>query len=697
MKRFAFRAAADLYKSRRHPRLLFGPTDLPKLRRQCRTGDGKIILDGLRPEIQTMIDLASGAGNLTEALSKRDARTTDYREHAFMVGLLGELDQSPALIELAKKILIASAADNHVDPMGYDLLQPYLTVAERRLVAGVMVKDIRDRLAESERYYYAGAAHNLTINRTFGAIWSLLAILGEPGVPAMKDEIAEVLRRYEATLYTSVHDDGYPEEDIGYGTSVYGSTLLMGEGLRRAGFFDPYTAYPGVKKFGQAMLHFVQPWGEAVTNTGDHGSTFYLREFSLPRVAAETKDPTVLWLASTLEDAYLNFSPDPKDPKIPRRSVRIRNGTFIVQLSIFALLTLDDIKEPLHPAKAKPAIPTEYIDPQRGILTFRNSWKDDATFITFDAAHRSPAGPGHWHASAGHFNISALGEMFAIDTGRYNMEQDQHSVVIVNGKSGRSTEGEWTSVRHHGQLLDYAPDKFCDVAAADNSMLSDCYWSRRWIGLVKGDAPYVWTVDDVNKKDDWNEFWWQLQTSPENIITTREDGATITGWKHGNKLDVKLFVPPPTEFPKPHTLSFAQDIKSTSSYKYVPNAAEQAAEFVHPARLAHGPCFVRPRLLGKIAGYNGRIMSVMTPYEKGGPTPRVRKLESVPSSFAAQIDIGRYRDTVIFSFEHDLLEADDVIARGKWVVVRRDKKSGRVLAHTLGHGRSLSVGGKKIV
>ena len=125
--------------------------------------------------------------------------------------------------------------------------------------------------------YYANAAHNLTFGYALGGLWALLAIRGDAGVPKLAAEEAELVRRYEATLYTIVHPDGYPEEDIGYGTSVYGGQLLLGEALRRAGLFDPWQ-YDGVRNFGQAMLHFVQPWGEAVSNTGDHGSTFAGRE-----------------------------------------------------------------------------------------------------------------------------------------------------------------------------------------------------------------------------------------------------------------------------------------------------------------------------------------------------------------------------------------------------------------------------------
>jgi len=693
MTLYRFNAARHLYEAGIHPRVLFGPEDLPKLRRQTASGPGKKILDALRPGVQKAVDEALSARNLVALQRSKDGRATSARQNAFMPAFIGLLDEDDRAIEAARRLLIASAEDGRIDPTGYDLLQPYLSPAQRRLVTRTMAADIRKRIEGRRMSYYANAAHNLTFGFALAGLWSLLAIQGDPGAGRLENERRELLRRYKATLHTIVNPDGYPEEDIGYGTSVFCSQLRLGEALRRAGLYDPYTQCPRVKNFGRAMLHFVQPWGEAVSNTGDHGSTFAGREFALPRLATETKDPTLLWLAGTLEDAYLNFQP--KLAELTRPTTVTVRRNFIVQLTPFALLVLDDHAKPVHPKRAK--VPTQFRDRRRGIVSLRSGWNKDDTFVVFDGSHRSPAGPGHWHDSAGHFSISALGEMFAIDTGRYNIEQSQHNVVLVDGKSGRSTKGEWRGSRHHGQLLDYAPDGLCDVVAADNSHQSDCYWSRRWLGLVKGGgANYVWTVEDTNKDDSWHEFWWQIQTCPENTITTRPTGATITGWRYGNHLDVRILLPPASEFTKPHTVTFTQDVNSTSSYRYVRNAEASAAAYDHPARMAHGPCFVRPRLIAKVAGLNGRFMSVLTPRLKGQPPAKVKQLNAAPSSFAAQVDIGPYRDVILFAYEHEQLEAGDVTGQGHWAVVRRLRASGRVIGWTLGHGTELRVAGRRL-
>jgi hypothetical protein len=271
-------------------------------------------------------------------------------------------------------------------------------------------------------------------------------------------------------------------------------------------------------------------------------------------------------------------------------------------------------------------------------------------------------------------------------------------VVLVDGKSGRSTDGEWNFARHHGLLTHCVPGEFVDFAAADSSHQHNCYWARRYIGLVKGrGAPaYVWTVEDVNKADDWAEFWWQLHTSPENTINTSTESATIKGWRHGNLLQVHFVLPDPTTYPRAHVLALEQDVVTPSSYKYIPNPEERAGQYRRHSDMLHGPVFLRPRLLAKVSGYNGRFMSLMVPRRKGDRPARVERIPSLDNSLAVRITHGGVEDILIFAYEHDLLEAADVRGRGRWCVVRRERASGRIVDHALADGTGLVVAGRKL-
>ena len=112
--------------------------------------------------------------------------------------------------------------------------------------------------------------------------------------------------------------------------------------------------------------------------------------------------------------------------------------------------------------------------------------------------------------------------------------------------------------------------------------------------------------------------------------------------------------------------------------------------------MLHHSVFVRPRLVARVKGYNGRFLSLLIPRRKGAPVARVKRLASLDNSLAVQIQFENVEDTLIWAYEHSLLEAGDIKARGQWCVVRRSRKTRRMLEHALGDGTSLRVGDKEV-
>ena len=471
--------------------------------------------------------------------------------------------------------------------LSYDLLHAHLDERAHSVYTKAAQAAVRKSLEATPRFFKSSGA-NTPISMTLSAIPTLLSIAGDPGVRDLNTDLAKLIKCFEASLHTAINTDGYPEEDSGYGTAVASWLALLAEMLRRAGLFDAYRECPRLVRFGQAMLHFVEPWGEDIANTGDHGDDFGLREFVLARLASETNDPTLLWLLGTLHYHHGKVHPENTLPDF-YLEVPLRKG-FRTHASFRSLLALDEMEGEVHPRKAK--TPTQFRDRDRGIVSFRSGWDENDTFVVFDGSQRSPSAQGHFHDSCGDFLLSAVGEYFAIGTGRYNNEQDCHNVVLIDGKSGRSTNGEWRQSTYHGNLIDYVPGELCDFAAADSSHQHNCYWARRYLGLVKGKGArgYAWTVEDLNKANDWAEYWWQMQTSPENTITTRKSSATIKGWRHGNLLDVHFALPAKHEYPKPHTLTVTQDLAQASSHKYLQRPVEQSGPFPRP----RGACETLP-------------------------------------------------------------------------------------------------------
>ena len=703
---FLFGAAKHLYQKNAHPRIYFGREDLPEIRKNLESGDGKKIASAFRKRVAAEVEnvLAADESELLDAASVMSSPVYRAMSMSFEMGVLGVLDDDENAIEAVRRALRLAPAVEACPPKdqqarhrvgcsaagtlarAYDLVQPQLSVKERvafcRWAYRSGVKATLDALLPG---YHLRAGANIPMNQLLSAVNVLLAIDGEEGVPDLSREWGRALPMFEATLNTVVGPEGYPSEDMGYGTGMTARVAQTAEPLRRAGLLDVYQACPRYLEFGNAILHFVQPWGQNLSTTGDHGDDFGCRVFVLARLAEETKNPALLWLLGTL--------PYREDEIVLRKGVQVED-------SVYSLLVGNQVRQAVHPAKLKPQPATHFRDRVRGLVSFRSGWGKDDTFVVFDGSQRCPAAQGHEHSSCGHFSISAFGEYFGIDTGRYNLEQNCHSVVLVDGKSGRDTGGEWEFVKHAGVLTGFTPGKFVDTASVDSSHQHNCFWARRTLGLVKGKGapPYVWVVDDINKNNDWAEYWWQVHTCPENTIQTHKSHATITGWRHGGQMDVHFALPAPDEYVKPHELvEITQDEVEPSSYKYVgPFSKERSAQFSRPAAQVHYSTFLRPRLLAKIWGLNGRFMSIMLPRGKGAKAAKVKRLKSLPGCLAVRITFEDVEDVLMFAHEHRVLDAADVSARADWCVVRRSRRSGKVLDCALGAGSQLEVSGRRI-
>ncbi|MCX5661601.1 MAG: hypothetical protein NTW19_18140 [Planctomycetota bacterium] len=716
-----FGNARPLYRDNLHPRILCGPADIARLRTQVRRGDGLRLMNALRRKLRPVIERILNSPDLSKDLDFYGTNTwMGFGWTASMsmrdMALLAVIDDDEGAGEAARRCLLDPAKGTACGVgwtgtgiIAFDILHPRLSPEDRRQYVAKLEPIVHEGVTTGGRSFYKSAGGNtLVCGQVVRGVLAALAIQGEPGVADFAPALDRLLKALEASLFCAYNVDGFPEEDIGYGTDVAGGLAWAVEGVRRAGLYDVYDPVAGCphwQRLGRALLHFVQPWGEYFSMTGDHPPCFWNREYCLARIAAQTRDPLVRWVLGAVEFTGKEWADNPhKDFHV---ELPLRKG-FQVPVTGLSLLALDELKPGTHPAKAN--APTAFRDRGRGMVSFRSGWSPDATFVVFDGSQRSPAAQGHFHASCGHFNLTALGEYFGIAPGRYGTEQDQQSLVLVDGKSGRSTNGQWVQTDWHGNLTGYQPGPFCDFASVDSSLQHDCMWARRHLGLVKGKGatPYVWTVEDLNKAHDFREFWWTLNTSPENRIELRHGdvassgatgspgSATITGWRKGNHLDVHFALPAPREYPRPHTLALAQDETTTSSWDYVKDPRGNVPNFVRPAAMVNAIVFLKPRLIAKVAGYNGRFMSLMLPRRKGEVPARVERLESVDCSLALRVTFEKVEDTIIWAYEHHLLEAGDVVARGRWCVVRRSRKTGRVLDHALGEGTRLNVAGKEL-
>ena len=604
------------------------------------------------------------------------------------MAIVGLMDQDERVLKAVKRVLVEApvhGSNNFNDCMAYDLMQPLLTPEERAGFVKWAAARIEASLKHMGTAYLHSAGANIPMTHMLDALAFCLVISNDETAPDLTEQRNTLIRYFEAAIYAAIGPEGYPAEDIGYGTLMTSRLLRIASMLRRAGYYDAYTQCPRIAKFGRAMLHFVQPWGGFLSNTGDHGDDFGGRDLALSHLARINNDPTLIWLLATL--CYPCQEPERRDKNAPWRETELGPGQLSPTTAV-ALITLADAPKPVHPRDAN--VPTAFKDSDRGIVAFRSGWRDNDTYAYFDGSQRPTSAQGHAHDSAGHFTLSAAGEYFAVSPGRYGIEQDQHNTLLVNGKSGQTTDGEWRATWYQGRLTDYRPDPLCDYAAVDASQQANCYWSYRHFGLVKcGDLPgYAWTMDDVNGANDFRSFWWTMYTAPGNTIAINGKSAQVTGMKTGAILDVHFAIPRAEDYPKPHSLALDQDMPWTSSHKYVGRemAVSGAKNYVH-----HGT-YNRPRLVAKVDGYCGRVMALMIPREKSAPAPVVESIPTLMGSLAMRVQRGGFEDTIIFALGHSLLEANGIRGRGRWAVVRRDAKR-KVVAHAIHQADWLEVDG----
>ena len=399
-------------------------------------------------------------------------------------------------------------------------------------------------------------------------------------------------------------------------------------------------------------------------------------------------------------DPWPNNNPRPFWPDLdPRGPVR-RDGWG------FDLLPLLwwDADAPMTPVADSPQSTANY-SPGAEVATFRTGWSRDAVYLNVSGQGRGHASLDHAHADGGHFTLFAHGDYLAIDTGYWNVYEDQHSVVLIDGQGQFNRAGDGNYRKHYaGRLVDFQRHPLLDYVMADLAHPRNCVWADRHLLFVRlgGDDAYVVTLDNINPDHCMHSYQWQLQAHPESEVKlTGDTTATVT--RARARLDVTVVSPPATDFPTaPHEMKLFTDHVYGAYVEGHTGALEGAAgkirEFIYTeeearrekADLTYSNWY-RPRLVAEQSGPIGLILAVISPRRAGAP-PLPGRVAPAKRVFRVEIECGEFTDTLIAAPERSLLEFDDIRGYTELALIRLDQDGKLIDYWTVGHDRLLFPG-----
>lgn len=524
-----------------------------------------------------------------------------------------------------------------------------------------LVRLMREHLIDYSEFKHSlaghGAGRNIPLCRNLQAAMAALAWGRESGHPAWEEVVRKGIDTCRLYLRRGCDEAGFSYEGTGYSHAVFDYIYLYAQLLAQAGAANLFETEPQLRRIPDASVQLLFPDRSHLVNINDLGLAH---------------PPSMFWLLLTAhhyrEPAHLGLWYAYEGPDHPVRAYGQPLYTFLYW----------DAAAPCVPVE-RSAQPLAVCARGTGTAAFRTSWGHDAIFLNVLGGGRGHAAGGHAHADCGHFSIFAHGDYLAIDTGRYNVNEDQHSVVLVDGRNHMEVpEGTWGANSRSGSLPAFQRHAWLDYVKADAAHMKNCLWADRHILFVRlgGDDAYIVILDNLNPDNAAHSFLWQLQANPASRVRlTGERTAAVEG-THA-RLDVFFAIPGPGDYPThPHALSLRTDEKWWAwPYGRTENTA------VFEGTLAT-TSLRRPRLLGELSGLNGVMAAVIVPRRRGAPALAVRQIAS-PRVLRVEIETPLGTDTLVAALDHGYVDLPDMKGLTELALVRRPASGEPALCWTV--------------
>lgn len=533
-----------------------------------------------------------------------------------------------------------------------------------------------------------GSGANIPCCRNINAGIAAMAWGQECGYPDWQTVVwkaAETVRQY---LRHGCDWSGFSYEGTGYGHSMFLYIYLYAQLLKLNGVRDLFAEEPVLGRIPDASQQMLLDDHSFAATANDHGTfePWTMWWLLLTAKYYDRPDHLGLWHAFQGPDHPIRPYGDAW-PWFAGQTGAVPNHTLDEKPdpSLLAAFLWWDADAPVQPIAASP-LPLAQCAEGTGTATFRTSWSPGGVFVALLGAGRSHTCFGHAHLDCGHFDISAYGQYLATDTGRYNFLENQHSVVLIEGRERRrdlQAGAGMASDMIGGRLCDFQRGAFVDYCRADAAQMKDCLWADRHFLFVRtpGADAYIVTVDNFcTGTAEMNSFCWQLQAHPQaRIAITGKRQAVVS--LSDSRLDIaffmrgNLFAPGADE---PFSLS-----QNVQEWVWPYGRDQDVAQMERLGLLFTS--IRRPRLVATQKSVSCFLGAVISPRRTGAP-PRTVKTWDRGNLVGVVVDGDGFEDTLLVASDHAYIDTPEYYGLCELAIVRRDAQGKITDVWTKGNG-----------
>lgn len=633
MKTTGFGSARDLYARGTHPRIVFGPEDIPVLRERASRGLGARALAGLVRRCERWLDPAHAAELDAERYPADGSGHGALQPLSFAWMLTGERRFLDKALEVIRCSMATGKLARHPHstevaggafPLAYDILYDALPEADRAAMRLFITARVREQRANwlnhPERWVWLLGTNPTLVSLLAYPYWAAAA----DGDPDSADDLRRVAELVRRSLHLGVDRSGCIGEGHNYGLHDAVRWTLPVEILCRAGIADLWSEEERLAAMLRFWAYIVLPGRREVNAIGD---------------AIQSYGRTPLWShllgARRLDDPLLQWLWEHLGGRGELEGAGAAPERFEACHELAILWDRDDAvaRDPAAAGLAPACASGEY-----GVNVMRSGWAGDSLYVSLLASGRSPGCVIHQHMDGGHMSLFALGEAFSIDTGYGDIDGAHHSLMRPHDPAAAGQRLAFGQVWAGGRTEAFAAGRSADYCRVNVSWQWQCLWSYRHALVVRGPGtePYVVILDNANRCNDWSTYEWLINSSPGNRVEVDSPGlrAVVHGRVH--RMDVVLALPRAADYPKSHQLELSADELDTESLDHVKPGL----------RLGIGR---RPRLRGLISGYNGILLSAWVPRRAQAPAMGVSRIVG-PMQTGLVLDLGGgVTDTIVAS------------------------------------------------